>query len=96
MSFSIRDSVWLCLSDGDFPNHLDVARPDICYEQNTVLDTWRFVDLFCIAHFFGPIPTGKPVGIRQWSLSYLSRSQDNWKIYHKWPSAIVTQFYFLF
>ena len=39
MSFSIRDSVWLCLSDGDFPNHLDVARPDICYEQNTVLDT---------------------------------------------------------
>ena len=66
-------SVWLCLNDGDFPNHLDVFRADNCYEQNCCiryLTVCGFV-LYC-SFCFDPILTGKPVRIRQRSLSYIS------------------------
>ena len=141
MSFSIRDSIWLCLNDSDFPNHLDVFCPDNCYEQNCCiryLTVCGFV-LYCsFFFFFIPYLLGSQsvlgrgfcltlvdhnvpqcsclenprdggawwvavygVAKSQTWLKWLSssssrRSQDNWKIYHKWPSALVTQFYFLF
>ena len=96
--FNLRDSLRLCFNDCGFPNQLHTLPSNRfpAISRTAALCTGQCGFVFRFSFLFVSSAARKPVGVRHWRLSFISRSGDNRRVYHKFPRAHYPSFNVIF